>query len=60
MSNDPKTPGGEVSVESASIESSFLDIPDEKNPAIVDARKTYVITLTMAAVFIGVVFLFIL
>ena len=60
MSNESKATGGEVSVESASIESSFRDIPDEKNPAIVDARKPYVITLIMAAVFIGVVFLFIL
>jgi len=32
--------------------------PDDLNPAIIDARKTFVITLVGAALFIGAVFVF--
>jgi hypothetical protein len=32
--------------------------PDERNPAIIDARKTFVITLVGAALFVGAVFVF--
>lgn len=32
--------------------------PDDKNPAIIDARKTFVVTLVGAALFIGAVFVF--
>jgi len=32
--------------------------PDDRNPAIIDARKTFVITLVSAAIFIGAVFVF--
>lgn len=34
--------------------------PDERNPAIIDAEHTYVITLITSALFIGAVFVFIL
>ena len=32
--------------------------PDDQNPAIIDARKTFVITMVGAALFIGAVFVF--
>ena len=35
-------------------------LPDDRNPAIVDARKTFIITLVSAALFIGAVFILIL
>ncbi len=34
--------------------------PDSENPAIIDARKTFVITLISAVLFIGAILLFIL
>jgi hypothetical protein len=34
--------------------------PDELNPALIDARQTFIITLIGAALFIGAVFVFIL
>jgi len=34
--------------------------PDERNPAIIDAEHTFVITLLSAVLFIGAVFVFIL
>ncbi len=33
---------------------------DDRNPAILDARKTYIITIVSAALFIGAVFIFII
>jgi predicted secreted protein len=33
---------------------------DESNPAIIDARRTFLVTMAGAAVFIGVIYLFIL
>ena len=35
-------------------------LPDESNPAIIDARKTFIITTVSAALFIGAVFIFII
>jgi hypothetical protein len=35
-------------------------LPDEQNPAIIDARKTFVITVISTGLFIGAVVLFIL
>lgn len=34
--------------------------PDERNPAIIDAEHTFIITLISSALFIGAVFVFIL
>lgn len=34
--------------------------PDEENPALIDAHKTFVITVISAALFIGAVFVFVL
>jgi hypothetical protein len=34
--------------------------PDERNPALIDAEHTFVITLIGAALFVGAVFVFIL
>jgi hypothetical protein len=33
---------------------------DHENPAIIDARKTFIITLVSAALFVGAVFILIL
>lgn len=35
-------------------------LPDDENPAIVDARKTFIITIVSSALFIGAVFIFII
>ncbi|MDH5588586.1 MAG: hypothetical protein OEZ65_01750 [Gemmatimonadota bacterium] len=35
-------------------------LSDDLNPAIIDAHKTFIITLVSAALFIGAVFIFIL
>ena len=62
MSNEVQASPGKdpESVDSIPIEESYLDIPDTENEAILDARKTTVITVISAIVFIAVVFLFIL
>jgi hypothetical protein len=51
----PAPPVGEVSIQKA-----YLGIPDQVNEPIIDARKTYVITVVGVVVFVAVVFLFIL
>ncbi len=60
MAKEVAPPAGRISVEDASMDEAFLDIPDEGNPAIVDARKTFVATVVGAVLFIGAVLLFIL
>ena len=41
-------------------DASLAPPPDERNPAIIDAEHTFVITLLSAALFVGAVFVFIL
>ncbi|MGD8319971.1 MAG: hypothetical protein PVJ02_05940 [Gemmatimonadota bacterium] len=41
-------------------ESPFGPLPDDANPAIIDAEHTFIITVIGAALFIGAVFVFIL
>lgn len=48
------------STDAVSLERAFMDIPDAENEAILDAKRTTVITVISAVVFIAVVFLFIL
>ena len=48
----PVAPGAE--------DASLAPPADEKNPALIDAEHTFVITLLSAALFIGAVFVFIL
>jgi hypothetical protein len=48
----PVAPGADASVPAP--------LPDDRNPAIVDARKTFIITIVSAALFIGAVFIFII
>ena len=54
MSSEPKptTP--------ASTEEGLAAPPDEQNPAIIDARKTFIYIVLGAAAFIGAVVVFIL
>lgn len=54
MTNETTTVAGEGGSEVAEA------LPDDRNPAIIDARKTFIITLVSAALFIGAVFIFIL
>jgi len=42
------------------IDQAFLDIPDDGNEAIADARKTYVVTFVSAVIFVAVILFFIL
>lgn len=60
MSNEVSAPKENLSVEEASLEDAYLAIPDEENPPIIDARKTFWVTVIMAILFIGSVFVFIL
>lgn len=60
MSNEVSAPKENLPVDQASIEDAFLAIPDEENPPIIDARKTFWVTVIMAILFIGSVFVFIL
>ncbi|MCA9736666.1 MAG: hypothetical protein R3E98_19580 [Gemmatimonadota bacterium] len=60
MANEVASTGGRIPVEQASIKDSYLDIPDETNPAILDARKTFLATVIGAVLFIGAILLFIL
>lgn len=54
MSQDPTTPAP------TSAPGVPAPPPDDQNPALVDAHKTFVITLISAALFIGAVFVFVL
>ena len=60
MSTNVTTEETQKTPDTASMEDAYLAIPDEQNPAIIDARKTYVVTAIMAVLFIGAVLLFIL
>lgn len=55
MSGEPSTPQP-LSPEDAALAAP----PDDQNPALLDARKTFIITVIGAALFIGAVFVFIL
>jgi len=35
-------------------------LPDDQNPAIIDGRKTFVITMVSSVLFVGAILLFIL
>jgi hypothetical protein len=48
------------SVDEVPIDRAFLDIPDEGNSAIEDARRTYWVTVASGVVFVAVIFFFIL
>lgn len=38
----------------------FPDVPDSENEAVVDLKKTFIITMVGSALFVGTVFAFIL
>lgn len=56
----PEAPRDVAEIDAIPIDRSFLSIPDEHNEPIMDARKTFRITLISAIVFITIVFVFIL
>jgi len=60
MAKEVTPTAGRISVEDAAMDEAFLDIPDEANPAILDARKTFLATVVGAVLFIGAVLLFVL
>jgi hypothetical protein len=49
-----------ASIEEVDLEEAFLAVPDEENQAILDARRTYLITVVSSVIFVAVVFVFIL
>ena len=53
-------PVGDGSVEKVSLEDAFLNLPDESNPSIIDARETFRITVISAVLFIAAVYIFVL
>ncbi len=55
MSSDHSTPKP-----AGSDDATLAAPPDEQNPALIDARKTFIYTVIGAALFIGAVFVFIL
>lgn len=52
-------PGGR-SVDEVAIDRAFLDIPDEGNPSIEDARRTYWVTVVSGIIWVAVISIFIL
>ncbi len=60
MADDMTVAEGEISVDAASIEDAFLAIPDDHNPPIAHAYRTYLITLISAVLFVAAVVIFIL
>ena len=40
MANEPTQTQDSTAIESAPIDEAFLDLPDESNPSIIDARET--------------------
>ena len=61
MAHDSSSlPQGPIAPDQAEIETAYLAIPDEGNEPIQDLRKTYLITVVSAALFVAVVFVFIL
>ena len=59
MSNQV-TQTGPADIDSVSTEDAFLDLPDEGNPAIIDAREVFRITVISAVLFIAAVYIFVL
>ena len=47
-------------IESVPLDDAFLDLPDELNPSIIDARETFRITVISAVLFIAAVYIFVL
>lgn len=60
MAAGPEAPRDAAEIEAIPIDRSFLSIPDESNEPILDARRTFRVTLISAIVFIAIVFVFIL
>jgi len=60
MAQQSGSGSGPRPVDEVELDEAFLDIPDKENQALIDAWKTYVYTLVSTAVFVAVVFLFIL
>ena len=59
MTNEVSKPGDSV-VDTAPLDEAFLDIPDEDNPAIIDGRETFRITIISAVLFIAAIYIFVL
>jgi len=55
MSHEPSSP-----MPAGADDPALAAPPDEANPALLDARKTFLFTVIGAALFIGAVFVFIL
>ena len=60
VAHDMDTPRDAKAIDAVPIDKAFLSIPDENNEAIVDARKTFLVTLASAVAFIAIVFIFVL
>ena len=60
MAHDTESHRDPKAIEAVPIDQAFLSIPDEDNEAIIDARKTFLVTLASAAAFIAIVFIFVL
>ena len=58
--SDSSTPGQSTSEVAPRQPAPPAALPDKQNPAIIDARKTFAITVISAALFIGSVLMFIL
>ena len=48
------------SVDTSAEDAALAAPPDDENPAIIEAHKTFVVTMISAALFIGAVLIFIL
>ena len=60
MAHDKEKPHDAKAIDAVPIDQAFMSIPDEDNEAIIDARKTFLVTLASAVAFIAIVFIFVL
>ncbi len=57
---DEVTQPSRSEIDSAPLDEAFLDIPDESNEAMIDARETFRITIISAVLFIAAIIIFVL
>ena len=60
MAKDIAGPVTDSAIDEVPLDEAFLDLPDDGNPPIIDARETFRITVIAAVLFIAAVYIFVL
>ena len=58
--SDATQSGSKQPAETADVADELLFVPDEENPALIDAQKTFAITVVSAIIFMGAIAVLIL